>query len=95
MAPLPVGTAQQLRCNRAHSKLSGRDRRKLPRGGDGHIVVYGGFSFWQSPMRLDLIDVFYLSLYPYVAGKGRRLFDDVGNCGPLDLVSSMTTGSSA
>jgi dihydrofolate reductase len=22
---------------------------KLRRGGDGHIVVYGGFSFWQSP----------------------------------------------
>jgi dihydrofolate reductase len=53
-------------------------------------VVYGGFSFWQSLMRLDLIDVFYLSLYPHVAGEGRRLFDDVGKYGPLDLVSSMT-----
>jgi hypothetical protein len=41
-------------------------------------------------MRLDLIDYFYLSLYPYVAGEGRRLFDDVGKYGPLDLVSSMT-----
>ena len=50
---------------------------KLRQGGDGHIVVYGGYSFWQSLMRLDLIDVFYLSLTPYVAGEGRRLFDDV------------------
>jgi hypothetical protein len=41
-------------------------------------------------MRLDLIDVFYLDLMPYVAGEGRRLFDDVGKYGPLDLVSSTT-----
>jgi dihydrofolate reductase len=62
---------------------------KLRQGGDGHIVVYGGFSFWQSLMRLDLIDVFYLSLTPYVAGEGRRLFENIGKYGPLDLVSSM------
>jgi hypothetical protein len=27
---------------------------------------------------------------PYVAGEGRRTFDDVGKYGPLDLVSSTT-----
>jgi dihydrofolate reductase len=48
---------------------------KLRQGGGGHIVVCGGFSFWQSLMRLDLIDVFYLSLTPYVAGEGKRLFE--------------------
>jgi dihydrofolate reductase len=53
-------------------------------------VVYGGLSFWQSLMRLDLIDYFYLTMIPYVAGEGRRLFGDVGKYGPLDLVSSMT-----
>jgi len=63
---------------------------KLRQDGDGHIVVYGGFSFWQSLMRLDLIDVFYLSLYPYVAGEGRRLFENVGKHVQFDLVSSMT-----
>jgi dihydrofolate reductase len=63
---------------------------KLRQGGNGHIVVYGGISFWHSLMRLDLIDYFYLSLYPYVAGEGRRLFEDIGKYGPLDLVSSMT-----
>jgi dihydrofolate reductase len=61
---------------------------KLRHGGDGHIMVYGGISFWHSLMRLDLIDVFYLDLMPYVAGAGRRLFSDVGNYGRLDLVSS-------
>jgi hypothetical protein len=27
---------------------------KLRRGGDGHVVVWGGVSFWRSLMRLDL-----------------------------------------
>lgn len=63
---------------------------RLRRDGDGHIVVYGGISFWQSLMRLDLIDVFYLDLIPYVAGEGPRLFDNVGKYGQLDLVSSTT-----
>ena len=27
---------------------------KLRRGGDGHIVVWGGVSFWRSLMQLDL-----------------------------------------
>ena len=39
------------------------------RGGDGHIVVWGGVSFWRSLMRLDLIDEFRLDLHPYVAGQ--------------------------
>jgi dihydrofolate reductase len=29
---------------------------KLGQGYDGHIVVYGGLTLWQSLMRLDLID---------------------------------------
>src|SRR5438552_2389991 len=40
---------------------------KLRRGGDGHIVVWGGVSFWRSLMRLDLIDEFHVDLFPYVA----------------------------
>ncbi len=31
-------------------------------------------------MRLDLIDEFHLSLYPYVADEGTWLFDDVPRC---------------
>jgi dihydrofolate reductase len=61
---------------------------KLRRGGDGHIVVWGGVSFWRSLMRLDLIDEFRLDLHPYVAGEGTRLFDDVPQSYRLDLVSS-------
>jgi dihydrofolate reductase len=61
---------------------------KLKRGGDGHVVVWGGRSFWRSLMRLDLIDEFHLDLFPYVAGQGTRLFDDVPKSYQLDLVSS-------
>ena len=42
---------------------------KLRRGGDGHIVVWGGVSLWRSLMRLDLIDEFHLDLFPYVRAR--------------------------
>ena len=61
---------------------------KLRRGGDGHIVVWGGVSFWRSLMRLDLIDEFHVDLFPYVAGEGTRLFDGDPRSYQLDLVSS-------
>ena len=61
---------------------------KLRLGGDGHVVVWGGVSFWRSLMRLDLIDEFRLGLHPYVADEGTRLFDDVPRSYRLDLVSS-------
>ena len=61
---------------------------KLRQGGDGHIVAWGGVSFWRSLMQLDLIDEFRLDLHPYVAGEGTRLFDDVPKSYRLDLVSS-------
>jgi dihydrofolate reductase len=61
---------------------------KLRRGGDGHIVVWGGVGFWRSLMHLDLIDEFRLDVHPYVAGEGTRLFDDVPKSYRLDLVSS-------
>jgi RibD C-terminal domain len=72
-------------------------RYKLRRGGDGHIVVWGGVSLWRSLMRLDLIDELQLSLFPYVAGEGTRLFDGVPS--PTDSTWSPApppaTGSSS
>jgi dihydrofolate reductase len=66
---------------------------KLRLGGDGHIVVWGGVGFWRSLMRLDLIDELQLSLFPYVAGEGTRLFDGVPKSYQLDLVSSTASSS--
>jgi dihydrofolate reductase len=61
---------------------------KLRQGGDGHIIVSGGISFWQSLMRLDLIDEYRVTLFPYLAGVGRRLFDGMDKSRQLDLASS-------
>ena len=66
---------------------------KLRRGGDGHIVVWGGVSLWRSLMRLDLIDELQVSLFPYVAGEGTRLFDGVPKSYRLDLVSNIASRS--
>ena len=65
---------------------------KLRLGGDGYIVVWGGVSFWRS-LRLDLIDEFQLAMFPYVAGEGTRLFDDVPKSYRLDLVSSTASSN--
>ncbi len=62
---------------------------KLRRGGDGYIIVMGGVSFWRSLMKLDLIDEFQVSMYPYVAGEGTRMFEDVPPSYRLDLISSI------
>ena len=66
---------------------------ELRRGGDGHIVVWGGVSLWRSLMRLDLIDELRLSLFPYVACEGTRLFEGVPTSYRLDLVSSTASAS--
>jgi dihydrofolate reductase len=66
---------------------------KLRQGGDGDIVVWGGVSLWRSLMQLDLIDELRVSLFPYVAGVGTRLFDGVPKSYRLDLVSSTASAS--
>lgn len=42
---------------------------KLRRGGDGHIVVWGGVRLWRSLMQRDLIDELRVDLHPYIAGR--------------------------
>jgi dihydrofolate reductase len=66
---------------------------KLRLGGDGYIVVWGGVRLWLSLMRLDLIDELHVSMFPYVAGEGTRLFDGVPTSYALDLISSTASRS--
>jgi dihydrofolate reductase len=66
---------------------------KLRQGGDGYIVVHGGISFWQSLARLDLIDEYRVTLVPYLAGEGARLFEDVGKSRSFELLSSTAFSS--
>ena len=44
-------------------------------------------------MQLDLIDELQVSMFPYVAGEGTRLFDGVPRSYRLDLVSSPASPS--
>jgi dihydrofolate reductase len=48
---------------------------------------------WRSLLELDLLDGLQLSLFPYVAGQGTRLFDGVPSSYALELVSSTPTPS--
>lgn len=67
------------------------DRLRL--GRDGHIVVWGGVRMFRSLMQLDLIDELWVSMFPYVAGQGTRLFDGVPDTYQLDLISSSASRS--
>ena len=66
---------------------------KLRRDGDGYILVWCGVSLWRSLMQLDLIDELRLSVFPYVAGEGTRLFDGVPTSYRLDFVSSTASSN--
>ena len=61
---------------------------KLRQGGDGHVIVWGGVRLWRSLMELDLLDELHVSMFPYIAGEGTRLFDGVPRDYALELVSS-------
>jgi dihydrofolate reductase len=71
----------------------GHEVDRLRRGGDGYIVIHGGISFWRSLAQLDLIDEYRVTLVPYLAGEGPRLFEDVGKSRVLDLLSSTAFSS--
>jgi dihydrofolate reductase len=71
----------------------GQEVDKLRRDGDGYIVVSGGIRLWRSLARLDLIDQYRVTLVPYLAGEGTRLFEDAGRARYLELVSTIAFSS--
>jgi dihydrofolate reductase len=66
---------------------------KLRRGSDGYVVAHGGVGFWRSLIRRDLIDEYRVSLFPYLAGQGTRLFDNLGQSPGLELISATAFGN--
>jgi dihydrofolate reductase len=66
---------------------------RLRREGTGEILAHGGASFAQSLARLDLVDEYHLTVFPYLAGGGRSLFADVARPRELELLSSTAFGS--
>ena len=65
---------------------------KLKLGGDGYIIADGGLGLLRSLIRHDLVDEFRISLVPYLAGKGPRVFDDLDHATKLELVSVTPVG---
>ncbi|MGE5830805.1 MAG: dihydrofolate reductase family protein [Micromonosporaceae bacterium] len=65
---------------------------KLKADGDGKIAAYGGISFLRSLVRHDLVDMYRLTVYPYIVGSGATLFD-VSESRPLELVSGVAFGN--
>ncbi len=66
---------------------------KLKRAGTGEILAHGGISFARSLVELDLVDEYRLAVFPYVAGSGRRLFEDQGKPRSLTLTSATAFGN--
>jgi dihydrofolate reductase len=66
---------------------------KLKLDGDGYIVAHGGIGFLRSLVSRDLIDEYRLSLCPYLADSGARLFDDLAEPAPLELASATAFGN--
>jgi dihydrofolate reductase len=66
---------------------------KLKQEGTGDIMAHGGVSFVQSLVRLDLVDEYLLTVFPYLAGPGASLFAQLPTPQPLELVSSTAFGN--
>jgi dihydrofolate reductase len=66
---------------------------KLKQDGTGDIMAHGGVSFVQSLVRLDLVDEYMLTVFPYLAGPGASLFAELPGPHPLELVSSTGFGN--
>jgi dihydrofolate reductase len=61
----------------------------LKRGGNGTIIAHGGLGFWKSLIERDLIDEYRITVFPYLAGTGARLFGGITEPPGLELVSAI------
>ena len=66
---------------------------KLHREIDGVILVAGSATLVQSLLEHDLVDELRLMVFPVLLGEGKRLFGDVTEKKPLNLVDSKTIGA--
>ncbi|HEV3379945.1 MAG TPA: dihydrofolate reductase family protein [Trebonia sp.] len=67
----------------------GTEMDALRADGDGTIVAHGGVSFWKSLIERDLIDEYRITVFPYLAGTGTRLFGDITEPPRLELMSAI------
>lgn len=65
---------------------------KLKEGIEGVILVAGSARLVQGLVEHDLVDELRLMVFPVLLGSGKRLFGEVGEKRPLELVESRTVG---
>ncbi|TKT69601.1 dihydrofolate reductase family protein [Aquamicrobium sp. LC103] len=58
-----------------------------------NLLTQGSTEFLQTLFRNDLVDELYISFFPIVLGKGKKLFGHGAVPGALKLVSSRVSGS--
>lgn len=58
-----------------------------------NIAVLGSGQLVQTLMQEDLVDEYFLTVYPILLGRGKRLFRDADQMTRLRLVESKTTSS--
>ncbi|MEO3432193.1 dihydrofolate reductase family protein [Inquilinus sp. CAU 1745] len=67
---------------------------KKLKGEDGpNLLTQGSTDFLQTLFRNDLVDEIYISFFPVVLGKGKRLFGDGASPAAFKLVGSRTSPS--
>ena len=67
--------------------------RKLKEQAGKNIAVLGSGQLAQTLIEDDLVDEYFLTVYPVVLGGGKRLFRDDGQLRRFELVESKTTGT--
>jgi dihydrofolate reductase len=65
---------------------------ELKRGPGGAIGIHGSLTLARALLRAHLVDELRLVVSPSLAGKGVRLFDDIGDGQRFDLVSVERSG---
>ncbi|WP_331374657.1 dihydrofolate reductase family protein [Sinorhizobium chiapasense] len=67
--------------------------RKLKSEDGPDLLTQGSTDLLQTLFRNDLVDEMYVSIFPVVLGKGKKLFGDGASPMALKLVSSKVSGS--
>lgn len=67
--------------------------RKLKQEPGKNIAVLGSGQLVQTLIENDLVDEYFLTVYPIVLGGGKRLFRDNDQLKKLELVNSQTTST--
>jgi len=69
------------------------DIEKLKNSNGADLKIWGSSKLVQQLLKHDLVDEFWLNIYPVILGKGKRLFDDEAMPAAFTLVDSTITSS--